>query len=84
MLLLWGFVGVFGCVFLVEGGILDRGTKDNLLSNMTPRILVSSTTGIGLLSRKIFGSKWRPPFWHVYIQTLFVLENQRPLSVAHC
>ena len=38
------------------------GTKDNLLSNITPSHLVFSTTGIGHLSRNSWGSKWRPLF----------------------
>ena len=47
---------VFKLFFLTY---LRWGTKDNFLSNITPRNLVSSTTGIELLSRISCESKWR-------------------------
>ena len=57
--------------------------KDNFLSKITPRNLVSSTTGIGLLSRKSCGSKWRPLFWQICIQRVFVFENRKPRDLLY-
>ena len=59
---------------------LRWGIKDKVLAKISPRNVVSSTTGIGLVSRKSCGSKWRPLFWH----TVFVFENRKPLSIAQC
>ena len=62
---------------------LRWGIKDNFLSKITPRNLVSSTTRIRLLSRKSCGSKWRPLFWQIYIQHLSLrIESHCQLPIA--
>ena len=58
---------------------LRQGTN-NLLSNINPRNLVSSTTGIGLLYRKSCGSKWRSLFWHICIDCFCLTESKTVVS----
>ena len=76
---------VFKAFFLTY---LRWGIKDNTPVKGNPQKFDtpphSSTTGIGILSRKSCGSKWRPLFWQICIQSVFVFGNQKPLSVAHC
>ena len=57
------------------------GAKDNFLSNIATRDLVSSTIGNWTFDLNC-GSKWRPHFWQICIQSVFVFENLKPLSVT--
>ena len=59
---------------------LRWGTKDNFLSNITPRNLVSSTTGIGICPEKavdLFSGRY------AYRQSLSLrIENRCQLPIA--